>query len=153
MANMPKIISSANDPPNKAADISVFCVKEAKNVNYPDFIESPLHAFSDEFKSVIEIYNQKREYKAVVLVEEEKQVSRLYWRIELPDIQCLDESSEYYPDKTIKKIVINSAATRGESIFKIKNKLRTIYVTRLELLESALRRNICSFDTEELESV
>jgi len=128
-------------------------VRDHPDIYYPDFIDRPLLLVSDEFKSILKVYHKDYEYRAVVLTERERKVQNVYWNIVIPETDCLSVESSYYLNKTLNKMVIDHKKTEGRSLFKITNMRRTIYIIRLDLAESILRRNLCGFLLEELESV
>jgi len=156
--NLPVItdfISTLTKPKELKDEASILHVKSEKVPYYPDYMEKPLLLVSDEFKKVAKLYNKDYVYKAVMLMDKSGDIQNLYWNLDIPAIECLSPMCTYNHDGTLKKIVINESAFpggvgTGMGIFKIKDKLWSIYVVHLSMAESLLRRGLHGFTLEEL---
>jgi hypothetical protein len=149
----PEIKNFINNIANKTEikdKANILYVKKSTEIEYTDFMERPLLLVSDVFKNVVKLYNKGFAYKAVALTEEESEAQKLYWNIDMPETACLSPKSELNPDGTLKRIVISEKAAQGGVMLKIKNKLWSVYVIRLEMAESLLRRGLYGFSLEEL---
>lgn len=125
-------------------------VRDGKDIAYTDFIERPLLLASAGFTTVVRLYNKDYAYKSVVLTEAKSGAQKVYWTIDVPEAHCLSPSSEYNPDSTLRRVVICEDAAQGRSMFRIKNIHWNIYVIRLDLAESLLRRKLYGFSLEAL---
>ena len=112
---------------------------------YPDFLEKPLLLASNKFKVVAKLYNPEYLYKSVVLTGKTKDEQKLYWNIDMPEIECISPESTYNHDGTLKHIVIDESATQGRGMFRVKNRRWSIYIIRLDMAESLLRRKLFGF--------
>lgn len=130
---------------------NILYVRDSKKTEYTDFIEKPLLLVSAEFTTVVRLNNKDYTYRSVVLTEEKSEAQRVYWNMAMPETNCLSPRSEYNHDGTLKRIVIREDAVQGRSMFKIKNIHWSVYVIRLDLAESVLRRKLYGFTLEELE--
>jgi len=155
--NAPEILNLANAFFNKRElpkNVNVLFVKERTNVeiNYPAYIDRPVLLVSDIFKKVISMYHKDYVCQTVVLTEQSSGNQNVYWHIRVPEVDCLSAKSVIGHDQLVKKAVIDEAKAQDRSFIKISNNIQSIYVVRLDLLESALRRDLCGFTLEELES-
>lgn len=123
-----------------------------KSIEYPDIIERPLFLVSEALKKVVKIYNKDLEVHAVVLTgARDTNSQEIYWHLKPPIINhCLSDKSEYARE-ILKKPVINRAKTENLNFFRITNLLQTLYIVRLDLAESIIRRGLVGFKLEGLE--
>lgn len=121
-------------------------------IDYTDYLDKTLLLTSDMFKEVVKIYHKDYIYKTVALREEDEPNIRVYWNIEMPDEnKCLSNLTTFNHDGTLNKIVIDEKKADGLCMLRLKNKLWNIYVVRLDMAESLLRRGLLGFTLEELE--
>lgn len=117
-----------------------FYLKDGWNPVYVDFIERPISLISDKLKPVIEKYQREVFFKPVILGDRKRMKQEVYWRLIPPSRSCLSEQSEFYPTKTIKKLVLDSRKVTGYHIFQIGGIMEKLIVVDLALAESILRR-------------
>ncbi|GAB6087298.1 hypothetical protein [Alkaliphilus crotonatoxidans] len=154
IATAPKIKGFQRDllHQNQLAEkINILYIENAKRIDFIDFIDTPLLLLADDFKHILRRYCPNLEFKSVVLCNFDTQEQEIYWNVELPEVNCLSPKTEYYPDGTLKKLVIDNSRAKEYSMFQITNKIKRYYIVRLELAESILRRNIGGFILKELE--
>jgi hypothetical protein len=129
-------------------DANVFFVTGQAKTAYTDFLEKPTLLVSDEFKKVAKLYNKAYKYDSVALTEEESELQTMYWHIEMPYMNCLSEKTGFHHDGTLKNIVIAEKRAEGKAMLRLKNKLWDVYIVRLDMAESILRRALCGFIME-----
>jgi len=150
--NPPKLvhdysITNKNEPKDEILQIYV---KDSPEIEYIDFIDSPFLLVSDIFKKAVALYNPGFDYRAVVLAERETKAQSIYWHIDLPTVDCFPAQGNAMA--RINKIV-DTSKVRGLSFFKYQaaKNLLPLYIVRLDLAESILRRSLVGFKLTGLE--
>lgn len=117
-----------------------FQVLEKSTNNFLDFIEKPIPLLSDTLKRIMNKYEPQMPFVPVVLVELAKLEQQLYWLIIPPTIDCLSEKTEFFPDGTVKQLVIKEDLAEPYTIFKVKGIKEDYLIINIALAESILRR-------------
>jgi len=148
MENRPKIdfVNTIANPKSLGDQANVLRMQTNTDTVYPDFLEKPLLLTSDKFKTVAKLYNPDYIYRSVVLTDKNKDEHKLYWNIEMPEIECVSPKSTYNHDGTLKNIVVDESATKGKCLIRIKNRRWSIYIIRLNMAESLLYRSLFGFN-------
>lgn len=141
---------TAADKPDELTPIQIN-VREAVSPEYVDFIERPLALVSERLKRVWKMVEPEAVFAPVVLTEVKRNVQKLYWHFNPPKIRCLSTQAEFYPNQTIKKLVINPATVADYRIFKIDQTLEPFIVCNLVVVESMLRRGFTGFKFTKVE--
>ena len=161
VTNPPSLIHNSsigvrNEPTEKANQIFV---KDMPNIEYTDFLERPFLLISNIFKKAVELYNPNFEYKVVVLSEKNGGKQNVYWHIDLPNVPCFAESDRLSNSPVKAKIIDKSkillSEVGGLSFFKFQEAAITnpVYIVRLDLAESILRRGSIGFTLKGLAHV
>ncbi|MFJ7405394.1 MULTISPECIES: serine protease [unclassified Lysinibacillus] len=119
-----------------------FPVLEKNDMLYIDFIEKPIALFSDALKKLVEKYEPRTPFKAVVLMDMPKSMQTLYWLVIPPKVPCLSSQTEFHLDGTLKKLVIDEAKATPYTFFQIEGMKENYIVVNIELAESILRRDL-----------
>ena len=78
---------------------------KSENV-YIDFIEKPIALLADPVKQLVEKYEPRLPFKAVVLVDIPKLKQTLYWLAIPPKVACLSAQTEFNLDGTLKSSLL-----------------------------------------------
>lgn len=122
-------------------DISVLFMLGDEDSIYPDVIETPVFMVSDRLKNLIADYDSQVEYRRVVMNQVKENRQRIYWLLLTERIDCLDASSEKYPNGWDKRIVLNRERIGMRRIFKAKGMQTPKVFVHLDVSESILRRD------------
>lgn len=117
-----------------------FQVLEKSTNNFLDFIEKPIPLISDTLKRIMNKYEPQMSFVPVVLVELSELRQELYWLIIPPTIDCLSEKTEFFPDGTVKQLVIKEDLAEPYTIFKVNGIKEDYLIINIALAESILRR-------------
>lgn len=128
-------------------------VENSLPTDYPDWIEKPERVVSDQLKSVFESLNFQIRFKRIDLVDHARKSHKIYWRMQIPAIDCLSDKSEFHLNQTIKRLVLDPDKVSGKHLFMCKGLLEPYVVISLEGAESLLRRSLTGFKLQKLEWV
>ncbi|MED4351067.1 serine protease [Schinkia azotoformans] len=118
-----------------------FSIKEKNTNEAIDLIEKPIRLISDRLKKLIEKYVPSLPMKSVVLVDKKNGSQLLYWLLITRTLACLSAQTEFHPDGTIKKLVIEEEAAASYPIFKIEGVRENVLIVNVALAEGILRRS------------
>ncbi len=107
---------------------------------YPEIIEAPLYMVSEKVKEVLDMYDEEAVYKAVSLINRAKQSVQSYHVTLVDRIECLHELTEFYPDKSIKRLVLDKTKLEDRALFKVAGIGPAYMIVSLDVAESLLRR-------------
>lgn len=142
-----------------------FTKKEAESINdsttlylaeksgeaAPDFIQSPIHMVSDVVRKVLDMYEDDMVFKSIALVDKERERILMYYTLLLEEMDMLSDESEFYPNGSEKRLVLDSEKIGEHKVFMLADKrFRNPFVS-LEVVESLLRRNVCGIRWNEVE--
>ena len=117
----------------------------------PDFIQSPIALVSDTVKKVLDIYEDDMVFRSVSLVDKQKGTIFLYHTLLLDEKDMLSSQTEYYPNGSVKRLVLDSKKIGEHKIFALDTqRFRNPFVS-LEIVESLLRRNSVGIIFKEVE--
>lgn len=117
---------------------------------YPDFLEFPLPLVSDSMKALLEKYMPELEWKAAILTDFQKARQDVYWVLRPPVVDCLSSQTEWYPDHTLKQLVLKHGKIES-SIFRIAGLLEARIYINLAVAESLLRRPFTGVRVQKVE--
>ena len=108
----------------------------------PAVLSDPTFLICDELKRLFTLYLPDLQTKIVKLFagERDSNESCLYWLAYFPRADCLHESAERYPDGSVKRIILDSAALPKTPIFRLDGMLEYKVIVELSVAESILRR-------------
>ena len=107
----------------------------------PDFIHSPIPMVSDMVKKVLDVYEDDMIFRSVSLVDKSRGKIFLYHTLLLEEQEMLSDSTEYYPNGSVKRLVLDRKKIGEHKVFLADTKrFRNPFVS-LEIVESILRRN------------
>lgn len=130
-----------------------FPVLEKAENDYIDYLEKPIPLLSNPLKRLIKKYAPKMPMKSVVLVNQKEKSQVLYWLMIPPTIACLSPQTEFHPDGTVKRLVIEEELAASSSIFKIEGIKEEHIVVNVALAESLLRRDFRGIRLRKIETV
>lgn len=117
----------------------------------PDFIQHPVMLISQRFKDVLDAYESDLIYKDVVLTHKENSLQYHYVQVLMDQIDAISDTSEYYPNQTIKRRILDSEKIGHHHLFLLAGKERPDPIVSLPLAESLLRRKVTGICFEEVE--
>lgn len=135
---------------DKLAESTMLYTIENENSIYTDIIEAPLYMVSETISHVVTMYDPSVITKRVSLVNREKKTLRKYQLLLLEPIDCLHESSEFYPDKTVKRFILDKEKVKGQEIFQVAGVDRMDVIVSLNIAESVLRRDVFGVQFQEI---
>lgn len=119
---------------------SLFTI-ESDGSSYPDMLEAPLVMVSKKVHDVLELYDETAVYKKVSMINRPKNTRKEYYVMLLDRIDCLHEDATFYPDRSIKQLVLDKEKIGERQIFKIQGIGPAHVIVSLDIAESLLRRS------------
>lgn len=107
---------------------------------FPDIISNPIYMVSKTVKEVLTLYDERAVYKTVSLMNTFRRTSVEYAVMLVDRIECLHESAEFYPDNSIKRLVLDKDKVCGHALFRIAGIGPDYPVVSLDVAESLIRR-------------
>lgn len=116
-----------------------------------DFLESPVLMFAERFREILDAYEPELIFQEIILIHKENSLQYRYVHTLMDELDVLGSNTEYYPNGTIKRPVLDRKKIGRHHLFLIKNGQRKDPVISLSLAESILRRNPVGIRIEEVE--
>jgi len=125
---------------NQLREHTVLQTIESDKSVYPDVLEEPIYMVSQMVREVLELYDESAVYKKVSMINTPRN-KRTWYNVLLVDrIDCLHRDAEFYPDKSIKRLVLDKEKIAEKTIFKIQGIGPAYMVVTVDIVESLLRR-------------
>jgi hypothetical protein len=115
-------------------------VKSNVNNYYSDFIEIPFLLISDELKKIFISYEASLTCNCTILSDRVNKIQKVYWLCALEMVDCLGADSKFYPDGSIKELVLDRAKIGNRKIFQVAGIREQRFIASLDVVESILRR-------------
>ena len=109
--------------------------------------------FEERFKDILDAYEPELIFQEVVLIHKENNLQYRYVHTLMEQIDAVSEQTEYYPNGTVKRLVVDSKKIGRHNLFLLDGNHRKDPVVSLPLAESLLRRNPMGIRLEEVEVV
>lgn len=123
--------------------------KEAR----PDLIQRPVTMFSQRLKDILDAYEMELIFKDVILIHKENSLQYNYVQILMDELDAVSGLTEYYPNQTPQKLVLDREKIGRHHLFMLAGNYRKDPIVSLAVAESLLRRNIMGICVEEVEVV
>jgi len=117
-----------------------------------DFLQRPVTMFSQRFQDIIDAYEPGILFKDVVLIHKENVLQYRYVQTLMEPIDAAGSRTQYYPNGTVKRLVLDPAKIGRHNLFLLGGKQRKDPVASLALVESLLRRKPTGMCFEEVEA-
>lgn len=110
----------------------------------------PLLLVEDKVKRLWDLYESQIKYKGVRVFANDSNIniSPMYWCPVVEKIDCLDDKSEFYPNGTMKKLVVRFQTVEEHHVFQVQGVLEPITIVSLPVAESMLKRSMFGFQLE-----
>lgn len=116
-----------------------------------DFLQRPVTMFSQRFQDIIDAYEPGIVFKDVVMIHKDNALQYRYVQALMEQIDAVGSRTEYYPNGTVKRLVLDSTKIGRHNLFLLDGKQRKDPVASLALVESLLRRKPTGICFEEVE--
>lgn len=130
-----------------------FLVKSDSGNVYPDLLEVPLPLISTEMKEIFCSYESHIQCACALLSDRELKKQHVYWLFALERIACLGEGIEFYPNKNLKKLVLDKNRIGSRKIFRIQGIIEKRIIISFDVAESMLRRPLAGINLEKVECI
>lgn len=117
----------------------------------PDFMEHPTHLLSDQYKDLLDAYEDDLIFKPVVLLHSEAERQMQYHQILMDEIDAVSETTTYFPDGLFQHLVLDPEKIGHHHIFLLKESKIKHPIISLSIVESLLRRNCVGIEFVEVE--
>lgn len=117
----------------------------------PDFIQSPIFLVSDTIKKVLDFYEDDMVFKTVAVVDKKKGDIFVYHTLLLEPMDMLSEKTEFYPNGSVKRLVLDAEKIGEHHIFLLDDQRFPVPLVSLEIVESLLRRQVTGIVWKEVE--
>lgn len=125
-----------------------FLVDNQKENVYPDLIEAPLPLLSNRLKEIFNSFEKNIQCSCAILSDPVLRTQEIYWLFALERLECLGDGTEFYPDSTLKKLVLNRSLIGEHSVFRIHGIREKQIIIRFDVAESILRRPVVGIKLE-----
>ena len=125
---------------------------ESDKSSYPEVLEEPLYMVSKEIRDILELHDDAIICKEVAMVNLPRKSEKDYAILLTDRIDCLHEEAEFYPDKSIKKLVLDRGKIGERRVFKVKGIGPAYIIVSLDIVESIIRRNCFGVKFTKVES-
>lgn len=115
-------------------------------LDFLPYLEKPLLMVSDSVKNIFEIYQSRMLFKPCAVGSIEQKRVEVYWLFQPRIINCLDDSTSYYPDHSLKELVLNKTKVGFNKIFKVDGLRGDFLIVDTEVLERLYREGIHAFN-------
>lgn len=146
-----KDILTENQGQKQQEDPLFLAVHTHPQTVYPDFLEFPLPLASDRMKSLLEKYMPGLEWRAAILTDFKQARQDLYWLLRPPLVDCLSEQTEWYPNHTLKRLVLRQGEVESP-VFRIRGLIEPHIYIHLAVAESLLRRSFTGIRVQRVET-
>lgn len=136
---------------DRIQDSTTLYLAEHTGETAPDFIQNPIFLVSDMVKKVLDFYEDAMVFKTVALVNKEKGDIFVYHTLLLEPIDALSDKTEFYPNGSIKRLVLQKEKIGEHHILLLEDQRVLIPMVSLEVVESLLRRNVTGIVWKEVE--
>lgn len=116
-----------------------------------DFLQCPVMMFSERFRDILDAYEQDLFFQEVVLIHKENSLQYRYVHTLMDEIDAAGENTQYYPNGTVKRLVLDRGKIGTHNLFMLSGNHRRDPIVSLALAESLLRRNPIGICFEEVE--
>ncbi len=132
-------------------DVTVLYLSGSGKEARPDFIQRPVNMFSFRLKDLLEAYEPSLIFKDVILIHKENSIQYNYVQTLIEQLDVISEKTEYYPNQTPKRLILDSQKIAYHHLFILNGIYRKDPIVSLPLAESLLRRKITGICFEEVE--
>lgn len=116
-----------------------------------DFLQCPVTMFEERFRDILDAYEPGLFFQDVVLIHKENSLQYRYAHTLMEQLDAVSEQTEYYPNGTVKRLVLDSKKIGRHNLFLLEGNLRKDPIVSLPLAESLLRRSPIGIRFEEVE--
>jgi hypothetical protein len=130
----------SNSPMKEPQDTPLFlAVHTDQRTIYPDLLEFPIPLVSDRLKAILVKYMPGLEWEAAILTDFQQARQDVYWVLRPPIVDCLSAQTEWYPNDTLKHLVLRQGEVESP-VFRIAGLIEPHIYIHLSVAESLLRR-------------
>jgi hypothetical protein len=126
-------------------------IKDKDESEFIDIIEKPVLLISDKIKQVFDMYGNDELYKPVVLGNSKNMETCLYHLIVPKRAECLSKSSEFNPDGTVKRLVLDGSKIISEHIFSVNGIREYFVIVDLDVVENIIRSDYLGIKLKRVE--
>ena len=126
-------------------------------IQFRDFdIAGPRHIFykedvSDTVKKVLDMYEDDMVFRTIVITSKESEMLKVYHHLLLERLDMFSEQTEFYPNGSIKRLVLDAKKIGEHKVFMLNDKRFNNPYVSLEVVESLLRRGVVGIIWKEVE--
>lgn len=130
-----------------------FNVDGLPNFTYPDILDVPIFLLSNNISPVFRYHFSDQHFKPTLLIDAKQKRHQLYYLPFIEKIDCIHESTTFYPNKSLKSLILDKKKMNGVKICRIDGIMEQIVLVSLEIAESLLRRNIIGISIKKIPSI
>ena len=143
-------VFSRQDAERLSDDVVLYLAGSGTEARW-DFLQCPVTMFSERFTDILDAYEQDLFFQEVVFIHKENSLQYRYVHTLMDEIDAAGESTQYYPNGTVERLVLDSRKIGTHNLFMLAGNHRKDPVVSLALAESLLRRNPVGICFEEVE--
>lgn len=130
--------------------VALYLAGDGKEARW-DFLQYPVTMFSRRFKDLLDAYEPDLFFQEVVLIHKENSLQYRYVHTLMDQLDAVGSGTEYYPNGTVKRLVLDRERIGRHNLFLLKGNHRKDPIVSLPLAESLLRRKPVGICFEEVE--
>ena len=100
-----------------------------------DFLQHPVTMFSRRFRNILDAYEPGLFFQEVVLIHKESSRQYRYVHTLMDQLDAVGSQTEYYPNGTVKRLVLDSGKIGQHNLFLLKGNQRKDPIVSLPLAE------------------
>ena len=100
-----------------------------------DFLQHPVTMFSRRFRNILDAYEPGLFFQEVVLIHKESSRQYQYVHTLMDQLDAVGSQTEYYPNGTVKRLVLDSRKIGQHNLFLLKGNQRKDPIVSLPLAE------------------
>lgn len=131
----------------------LFRIEEEQDTLFVDTIINPVFIVSELLHKLLSKFEPNLNFKEFILLDQKYGKTETYYLPTLEEVDCLSDKSEFnLLHNELTKIIINKEKVQDKSIFTISGVEKRYVITRIDVVESMIRRNATGFTITEIET-
>lgn len=143
-------VFSKEDSEQLNSVVAMYLTGDGKEARW-DFLQHPVTMFEARFRDILDAYEPGLFFQDVVLIHKENSLQYRYVHTLMDQLDVVGSQTEYYPNGTVKHLVLDREKIGRHNLFLLKGNLRKDPIVSLPLAESLLRRKPIGICFEEVE--
>ncbi|KJD42585.1 hypothetical protein [Paenibacillus terrae] len=129
-------------------------VRSTETAEYMDYMERPAVFISNPLYRMVKKYVPTLELGLAVFIDQTHGDQKLYWSLEdMEGSDCISGNSQLDKLGFITQLILDETKIPEQPLFQVVHRQQRFTIVRLDLVESLLRRGICGFHLQTVDTV